>query len=81
MTRYRVPVSDQILAERDFWRQVQGFRLVSADGPWPGHPGVTICTFDDDGAPAELEGELVEPVIRMRGGTISITGRNPIGSS
>ena len=75
MTRYRVPVSDALLAERP-WAPVEGFRLVSVNGPWDFHPDVTICTFDDDGAPADLEGKLVEPVLRRDGhGTVTVTGR------
>lgn len=58
---------------------VEGFRLVSADGPWLAHPGVTICTFEDDGAPAELEGKLVELTFtRGEDGAVTITGRHEI---
>lgn len=64
MTTYRVPVADPLLANRDSWLPVEGFRLVSVDGPWLAHPGVTICTFEDDNAPADLEGKLVEPVLQ-----------------
>ena len=64
MTTYRVPVADPLLLERDYWLPVDGFRLVSVDGPWLAHPDVTICTFEDDNAPAELEGKLVEPVLQ-----------------
>jgi hypothetical protein len=80
VTRYRVPVSSQLLAERDWWQHVAGFRLVSVDGPWPGHPDVTICTFEDDTAPAGLEGRLVEPVFTRdrAAGTITITERREV---
>jgi len=81
MTRYRVPVADPLLAKLDGWLPVAGFRLISVDGPWLAHPDVTICTFEDDDAPAELEGRLVEPVFTRDGETVSITGRNPIGSN
>jgi hypothetical protein len=64
MTRYRVPVADPLLEQADTWAPVEGFRLISVDGPWLNHPHVTICTFDDDDAPAVLEGKLVEPVLR-----------------
>lgn len=64
MTRYRVPVADPLLEQRDSWLPAEGFRLVSVDGPWLAHPDVTICTFDDDYAPPEFEGKLVEPVFR-----------------
>lgn len=61
MTTYRVPVADPVLAQHEIWDQVEGLRLVTVDGPWLLHPHVTICTFEDDNAPPELEGLLVEP--------------------
>lgn len=64
MVTYRVPVADPLLTERDSWQPVEGFRLVSVDGPWLAHPDVTICTFEDDGAPADLKGKLVEPTLQ-----------------
>ena len=78
MTRYRVPVSDALLLERDAWLPVEGFRLVSVDGPWLAHPDITICTFEDDNAPAELEGKLVEPVLQesyLHRGAVTIMSR------
>ena len=79
MTTYRVPVTDILLADKDFWPPVEGFRLVSVDGPWLAHPDVTICTFEDDGAPAELEGCLVELTFQRAGdGTVSIIGRSVV---
>ena len=79
MTRYRIPVADPLLAEEGVWTVVDGFRLVSADGPWLAHPHVTICTFEDDNAPADLEGKLIEPVFtRHDDGTVTITGREVI---
>ncbi len=76
MTTYRVPVADQLLAQQEHWLPCPGFRLVSVDGPWLGHPQVTICTFEDDDAPADLEGLLVEPVIRIeRGQPARVTDR------
>lgn len=79
MTRYRVPVTGQLLAERDTWQPVIRFRLVSADGPWLSHPDITICTFEDDDAPPELEGKLVEPVLRRHDdGRIIVLSRQVI---
>lgn len=86
MTRYRVPIADPLLLERDHWRPVEGFRLVSVDGPWLAHPHATICTFDDDDAPPELEGKLVEPALTVDydpDGTVArvrITGRSVVPS-
>jgi hypothetical protein len=79
VTRYRVPVSDALLAQKDFWDPVEGFRLVSVDGPWLSHPHVTICTFEDDAAPARLEGLLVEPVFsKDKYGSVKITARSVV---
>jgi hypothetical protein len=80
MTTYRVPVADALLLDREAWQNVEGFRLLSVDGPWLAHPDVTICTFEDDGAPAGLEGKLVEPVIGWGDGPMRITGRQVITS-
>jgi len=76
VTRYRVPVADPLLLERDYWQPAEGFRLVSVDGPWLAHPDITICTFEDDAAPAGLEGKLVEPTLtRHADGRVTVTGR------
>jgi hypothetical protein len=75
MTTYRVPVSDRLLKQADNWMTVDGFRLVSVDGPWLLHPYISICTFEDDYAPAEYEGQLVEPVFQYRGGKHYIASR------
>jgi hypothetical protein len=81
-TRYRVLVADPLLTERDYWREVEGFRLISVDGPWLRDPGVTICTFEDGGAPADLEGKLVEPVLRQHdNGSVTIMSRTVISAS
>jgi len=61
--RYTVPVADSILATREYWEPVEGFRLISVDGPWLAHPYVTLCTFEDDNAPEDMAGKLVEPVL------------------
>jgi hypothetical protein len=80
VTTYRVPVADPLLAQKDFWDPVEDFRLLSADGPWLNHPQVTICTVEDDFAPPDLEGKLVEPVFQKnRYGRITITSRSVIG--
>lgn len=77
-TRYRVPVSDQFLEQAGYWNPVDGFRLISVDGPWLGHPAVTICTFEDDHAPAEFEGKLVEPVFQRTSSGTGIISRQVI---
>lgn len=76
MTRYRVPVAQELLDQRP-WRGIAGFRLITVNEPWAGGDGVMICTFEDDGAPAGLEGALVDPMFtRHADGRIEVTGRN-----
>jgi hypothetical protein len=81
MTYYQVPVSDALLLKPAYWAPVAGLRMVSVDGAWPAHPDVTLCTFEDDGAPPELAGKLVEPVIRTdaEGENAQVVGRMVIG--
>ena len=81
MTVYQVPVADGLLAMRSYWEPVEGFRLVSIDGIWPEHPHVTICTFEDDDAPPELEGRLVEPVISTAEGRAWVSDRVVVGGA
>lgn len=77
MTTYRVPVSDPLLARRKLWRLPEGLRFVSADEPGPEGMYYTVCTFEDDSAPAELEGKLVELELRIdnQTGNAEISGR------
>lgn len=79
MTTYRVLVSDQLLTQAESWVPVEGFRLVSADGPWLQDPAVTVCTFEDDEAPAELEGQLIALTLqRQPDGTVAIMDRTVV---
>ena len=67
MTQYRIPVSDQLLEQRESWPPIDGFRLLSVDGPWLAHPQITICTVEDDNADPSLEGKLVELSVKRSG--------------
>jgi hypothetical protein len=81
VTRYRVPIAAELLNKRP-WRHVEGWRLISVDGPWLAHPGVSICTAEDDDAPPELEGAFVEPVLRHEGdGTVRVIDRIQLSDS
>ena len=43
---------------------------------------MTICTFEDDNAPAEFEGKLVEPVfMRYADGHVTVLDRNIVGGT
>ena len=76
MTTYQVCVADEVLARRDEWRPIRGFRLLSIDRPSVRYPDATICTFEDSDAPAEFEGKLVEPIFRTENGDlVTIDGR------
>jgi hypothetical protein len=79
MARYRVPIADPLLEQAEYWLPVAGFRLITVDGPWLAHPNVTICTFEDDNAPADLEGRLVQLLFtRLEDGQVAITSRTEI---
>lgn len=66
MTRYRVPISCELLEHMQSpgSPKVRNWRVVSVDGPWPRDPGMMICTAEDSTAPRILEGKLVEPTVR-----------------
>jgi len=83
VTTYRVPVSDALLLDKDYWMPVEGFRLLSVDGPWLAHPDVTICTFEDDGASPQLAGRLIEPVFQthIETGTVTILSRQVLNET
>jgi hypothetical protein len=75
VTRYRVLVADRMLEFRHEWPHVEGYRLAAVGEPWFDGAPMRVCEFEDDGAPPELEGKLVNPVIRMRGGVRRVTSR------
>lgn len=59
--RYQVPVSAEALAGflPPAIHEVEGLRFVRCDGAWDARPDVILCTFEDDLAPASLEGQVV----------------------
>jgi hypothetical protein len=65
--QYQVIISDPVLEDPQIWGRVEGLRLVSVTGPWipPGEPdrGMKLCVLEDDGAPPELAGKLVDITI------------------
>lgn len=70
MTRYYVVVSDELLDVFDSWIPVDGFRLVEVVEKRGNR--TSVCLFEDDGAPAVLEGKTVTPIFRSEyqdGGT------------
>lgn len=79
MTIYQVPVSQELLDVAGDWQPVSGLRLVSQDGPWAGNPGMVLCMFEDDDAPPELAGKIVDLTLKKFGTTVEVTGRTVIG--
>lgn len=75
--RYQVIIADPILEDPEIWAKAEGLALVSVDGPWapadgsPSH-GAKLCTIEDDGAPPELDGKLVDLTL-----TRDISGPDP----
>lgn len=70
-TTYWTPVSTDLLGQADW--QLAGLELLALGGFWS--RGVRLAQFRDPHAPAELEGEYVEPQLQTRdGGTVTITG-------
>lgn len=80
MTTYRVPVTDAVLHLREHWPMPEGLRFISADEAGPDGMYYTVCTFEDDTAPPELEGKLVllELKIDNRTGATSIGSREVV---
>lgn len=72
MTRYKTIVSLELLAgiKSGDWLPPDGFRFVQDLGEVPGHGGESptfrshLVEFEDDGAPAALENQLVTPTFR-----------------
>lgn len=75
MTRYQVLVSARVLAFRDEWRPVEGFRLVSVGREYDPFAQMRVCVFEDDGAPPELEGQMVEIGLERAGGVTRVASR------
>jgi hypothetical protein len=72
MTKYFTRVSDTFLSEiLDGGRLPTGFRLVREVGP--SDLGSTLVEFEDDAAPAHMEGCVVTPVFTRDGGRFSET--------
>ena len=76
MTRYRVRVARELLKDRP-WNPVKGFRLISEYQS--ASPDVSICVFEDDTAPAELEGLLIDPILQKDdAGNVTVISRTVI---
>ena len=77
--RYRVLVSDILMASEPEWPA--GLRPVGDGAPEPGGDGTHWLTFDDEDAPADLEGKRVVldlEVIAGVPGSARIAGRRVI---
>lgn len=82
MTRYLTVVDDGLLPQlRSGEGLPSGFRLVAEVGKLaPPHHGATLAEFEDDGAPAELEGRVVTPTFQAHygNGVTSVPTRTTI---
>jgi hypothetical protein len=62
--QYQVIINDPVLEDEEIWARVEGLRLVRVIGPWipPGEidRGMKLCLLEDDGAPPEMDGKLVD---------------------
>lgn len=66
-TRYHVLASDELMAGELQWPD--GLRPVEQEPTDPGsHPGMHWWLFEDDDAPAELDGKRVELTFEAIGG-------------
>jgi hypothetical protein len=78
--RYWVLVSDELMNAGPEWPD--GLRVIEPgpwEQPWPGvHPVSRWWLFEDDGAPATLEGKQVELTFVRSGDGIMIGSRSPV---
>lgn len=72
---YWVRVSDELLAGLDPSYLPDGLRLADPGIRLRGVPGVSEVLFEDDNAPAELNGQRVELSFRRGGDQTVIAGR------
>jgi len=73
--RYTTKVSDELIEAWDTDLLPDGLRIVDIGPADPAVP-YRIVTFDDDGAPEELNGQMVTPLFQVQPDrTVVITGR------
>ena len=60
--RYRTMVSEDLIEAWDMTLLPEGVRIVEIGEPDPARGFYRIVTFDDDGAPEELDGQMVFPL-------------------
>jgi hypothetical protein len=81
VTRYRTLVSTELLHEMPTsGKWAEGLRLVEISSPniADGDLQRTVV-FEDENAPAEMEGRLVEPVLQRRGdGRVVVLSRTVV---
>jgi hypothetical protein len=74
--RYHVLAADELMASGPPWPE--GLRPVEQEPTDPGrYPGMHWWLFEDDGAPASLEGKQVELTFVRSGDSIMIGSRRP----
>lgn len=75
--RYTIWVTHELIDAWDTSLLPDGLRIAEISPPDPAVPW-RIVTLDDDGAPGELNGQMVTPFFHQDiDGTVTITGREP----
>jgi hypothetical protein len=73
--RYWVLASDELMASEPQWPD--GLRPIEPATALPPDPGMQWWLFEDDGAPATLDGKRVELTFTRSGDKTMIGGRRP----
>lgn len=74
--RYWVLASDKLMAANRPWEDL-GLHVIGPATAPPPNPGMQWWQFEDDNAPATLNGKRVELIIERRDGKPVLTGRRP----
>jgi hypothetical protein len=76
--RYWVLIADELMDSDPQWPD--GLRIAEPgplQRPWSPDPHARWWLLEDDGAPASLEGKLVELIFTRSGDKVQIGSRNP----
>jgi hypothetical protein len=77
--RYTALVPEELIAAWDTSLLPAGLRVAEIAGVLPAYLPYRIVTFEDDGAPEELEGKRVDLLFRVRpDGRVVIAGRDVV---
>jgi hypothetical protein len=75
--RYQTKVSEELIEAWDTSLLPEGLRIIEIAESDPACLPYRIVTFEDDGAPGELDGKTVTPLFRMQPDrSVIIVGRD-----